>query len=645
LRVQWLLQILILSVGIYMFLRFVQTTRGSRLLRGLVVSFLFVVVGLWGLSRALELEELTHIIQSVTGFFVILLVVLFQPELRRGIAQLGEGSLLGQFISRISKDSINEIVQAVQAMASRRHGALIAIECESSLDAYIEGGVKVDSAVNRLLLESIFHPGASLHDGAVVVRKDRVAASACLFPLTENIQIARSTGTRHRAALGLSDETDAVTVVVSEETGQISVARHGQLQTVPSGRLEPVLREVLGPQGRAEESDTRKLTDYPKRAVTFLIRERTWLAVSLLLATGTFYAAHQEIRDTRAHSIRIVSRTSPPGDDAEPGALYIVLPSEQYRVVDFQPVRNFYELDIRGTRAQLDQLVAPVGVLEIPDPEEGVTEVDLDEVRWRGETPGIQFEWADSPPTMEVLRFDRRRIELHAGHIAIDDSQRNPYYEVFRDALAFEPPGIEIEGPATDLAELDETLPLLLETIHLTQTDTRSYSAPVALAPELIERHFRITGTHPVVSLPLRPATRILGGLDPEISLICMNVEDKELLESTWTIPPHSGRARFEVHVSGLIPAEAEPGSAVVTQRSEEIMRFVRENLVVWADLGELPPEGQGRAVPVRWMLREDWRSALEFLRLDGQPLGEREELIVRLKSDAEILLEERAGN
>lgn len=639
----WVLQILILSAGIYVFLRFVQTTRGSRLVRGLIFTTVLVAVGLLGLTRVLELEHLGHILQSVAGVLVILLVVLFQPELRRGIAQLGERSLVGRLIRRLSRDSINEVVQAVQSMASRRQGALIAIECETSLDPYIEGGVKVDAAVHRLLLESIFYPGATLHDGAVVIRKDRVAAAACLFPLTENIQIARSTGTRHRAALGLADETDAVTIAVSEETGQVSIARHSQIQGVPPSRLEQVLRDVLGTPEKSDHEHDGARSGWTRRWSAlwgFVSRDWLWMVASLLLATGVFYYAHLELTQRQPFTLRIV--TASPGDaeaTAGIGELLVVLPSEDYRVVASEPVRP-PSVIATGTRAQVAKIGLRLGGLyEVVDAVEGRVEINLDDVRWRTNVIGVDYAWEGRAPTLEISRFARRRFQLSLGHVAVDDRERNLHYDVQLDEVVIDPPTVEIEGPAERIAELGETLPLTLEPIRLAPGQNRDWRGGVRLAAELRDLGLEIADRGEVeVTVPLVPAERPVGVITREIPLIATRVEYADELER-WSIPAHAQTARFSIHVSGLIPAEAEPDSTVVRESANAILRFVEEHLVVYADVAEIPPAGQGRSVRVRHNLREDWRSALGFL---SGPVGEREDLRVKLESDEEILLEER---
>ena len=225
----WGLQILILAVGIHLFLRFVRTTRGNRLIRGLFLSVMVGVVGLWGFSRALALEELEHLLRSSTGFIVVGFVVIFQSELRRGIAQLGEHSLLG-LVKPSSGGVAREAVEAARSLAALRRGALIVFEREASLHAVLETGTAIDAEVRAPLLESLFHPETPLHDGAVVVRRHRIAAAACFLPLTLNPRLSKDLGTRHRAAIGITEDSDAVAVVISEETGLISFVEGGQIR-------------------------------------------------------------------------------------------------------------------------------------------------------------------------------------------------------------------------------------------------------------------------------------------------------------------------------------------------------------------------------------------------------------------------------
>jgi diadenylate cyclase len=159
---------------------------------------------------------------------VIALLVIFQPELRRGLMRLGRNPVIGRLVARDAR-VVEEVVKAALTLSKDRIGALITFEGNVALDSYVSAGVIINSDVKAELIDTIFWPGSALHDGAIVIREERIAAGCCLFPLTENPEVSRHLGTRHRAAIGLTEETDALCVVVSEETGTISVAHGGKL--------------------------------------------------------------------------------------------------------------------------------------------------------------------------------------------------------------------------------------------------------------------------------------------------------------------------------------------------------------------------------------------------------------------------------
>jgi diadenylate cyclase len=255
-------EIAILAAVIYVILRFLVATRGGGFVRGLLVLLLLFAFVLRFLIAALGLERLQFLYGESLSTLVLLAAILFQPELRRGIARLGEHSFARRFMPSGPAAEVSEVTRAVARFARERIGALIAFERDDSLQTYVEGGVPLEALLDHLLLEAIFHEGGALHDGAVIVRSGRIAAAACLFPLTDNPEISKRLGTRHRAAIGITEEKDAVAVVVSEETGQISLAVSGALRqnlTVPD--LEDVLEDLLGagkgtgrvPRSRAAE--------------------------------------------------------------------------------------------------------------------------------------------------------------------------------------------------------------------------------------------------------------------------------------------------------------------------------------------------------------------------------------------------------
>jgi diadenylate cyclase len=216
-------EILILTVGIYGALRFVRGTRGAPVVMGFLVALLALVL----MSFVLGLKVLQYLLGAFYAFFLLAVLVIFQPELRRMLAELGNLPLLATV--REQRENIEVIIQTVERLAEVRIGALIAIEQSIHLQEAVESGIIVDCVATPEMLETIFFPNNAIHDGGVIIRGDRIAFAACIFPLTQRRDLNPSLGTRHRAAIGLSEETDAAVVVVSEETGGIAYACKGQL--------------------------------------------------------------------------------------------------------------------------------------------------------------------------------------------------------------------------------------------------------------------------------------------------------------------------------------------------------------------------------------------------------------------------------
>ena len=234
----------LVAVILYLILALFRGTRAVQMLVGVAV---LVVASL--AARALELHSLGWLLDSLWSFWVVVLVVLFQPELRRALAWIGQGEGLRSLLAGSSTATrvVDEIASVTGSLADRRIGALIVIERGTGLRQYAELGVALDALVSADLLISVFLPYSPLHDGAVFIRDDRVVAAGCFLPLSRNAQVARQLGTRHRAALGITEETDAVALAVSEETGRISVALDGQIEPVTSPEaLRTRLGEILG---------------------------------------------------------------------------------------------------------------------------------------------------------------------------------------------------------------------------------------------------------------------------------------------------------------------------------------------------------------------------------------------------------------
>ena len=224
------IDIALVAIVVYRVLVMFRGTRAVQILTGLGC----LVAGAL-LARRLELYSTQWILENFWSFWVIALVVLFQPELRRAFARIGESRLLPGVLgsSRAERAHvIDEIVDAVESLTARRIGALVVVERSAGLRQYAELGVALDALVSADLLVSVFLPYSPLHDGAVFVQGNRLVAAGCFLPLSRNLQIARSLGTRHRAALGVSEETDAVAVAVSEETGRVTLAVAGHIETL-----------------------------------------------------------------------------------------------------------------------------------------------------------------------------------------------------------------------------------------------------------------------------------------------------------------------------------------------------------------------------------------------------------------------------
>jgi diadenylate cyclase len=226
---------------LYTALRFMQGTRGAGILKGLAMLLVIVFLALYYVSQRFYLERINFLLAKFLEAAIFALIIIFQPELRRGLVRLGQAPLFGRFM-RSEYDTITEIERAVTRLSKNRVGALIAIERTVGLASYAEGGVKLDAEVRSELLDSIFYPGSAMHDGAVIVQGGRIRAAGCLLPLSENPNLGL--GTRHRAGVGVTEETDAIAVIVSEESGKVSLAVGGEIQRgIDLPKLSKLLRD------------------------------------------------------------------------------------------------------------------------------------------------------------------------------------------------------------------------------------------------------------------------------------------------------------------------------------------------------------------------------------------------------------------
>jgi|SRR5689334_19544171 len=242
-----LLDIAVVAVLIYELLLLIRGTRAMQM--ALSGAFL---IALFFLSEWLDLETVNWLIRNLATYVVFAIIVLFQADIRRALAHFGRAQFFKYFERASSDDeTLEELVVAASTLAARKIGAIIVVERQIGLRNYIEGGIPLDAMVTYDLLASIFNTGSPLHDGAVIVQGDRIAAAACFLPLSVNPRVSRELGTRHRAALGLTEENDAVAIVVSEESGAISLAIGGGLERGLSiDALQRRLQSLLGVRGR-----------------------------------------------------------------------------------------------------------------------------------------------------------------------------------------------------------------------------------------------------------------------------------------------------------------------------------------------------------------------------------------------------------
>ena len=222
-----LLDVLVVWYVIYMLMMLLRGTKAVQLFRGIVV-IIFIKLASWYIG----LETVSWIMDQVINWRIIAIIVIFQPEIRRGLEHLGRGSLFANYNRKENEAEIklvDALDQAIQYMSKRRIGALITVQMNTGLDDYIETGIPLDADVSGALLINIFIPNTPLHDGAVIIKDNRIAVAAAYLPLSESNLIPKELGTRHRAAVGISEVTDALTIVVSEETGGVTITKNNEL--------------------------------------------------------------------------------------------------------------------------------------------------------------------------------------------------------------------------------------------------------------------------------------------------------------------------------------------------------------------------------------------------------------------------------
>jgi diadenylate cyclase len=255
-RLTWVdvLDILLVS---YLFYKLLQLIRGGRSFQ-MVVGTLVLVLFFFA-SRWVELATVNWILRNSLAYVGFAIIVLYQQELRKGLAQLGQAPLFRFLNPSPSEGTLDEVAFAVLTLAQKRMGGIVVLERDIGLRGYIEGGIQLDAVTTYDLLLSIFNPKSPLHDGAVIIQADRIAAAACFLPISINPQLSKQLGTRHRAAIGITEDTDAVAVVVSEETGAISLVEDGNVSAGLDGdELRARLKAAMGRAEPASAEDERE---------------------------------------------------------------------------------------------------------------------------------------------------------------------------------------------------------------------------------------------------------------------------------------------------------------------------------------------------------------------------------------------------
>ncbi|HZG72993.1 MAG TPA: diadenylate cyclase CdaA [Chondromyces sp.] len=249
------LDLLLVWFVIYKLIMVIRGTKAVQLLKGI-----FVIIIIRSISGVLGLDTLSWLMQQALTWGFLAVIIIFQPEVRRALEQLGRGRLFSRTLTQEDEEQkqvTEAMVKAVSYMAKRRIGALISIEQETGLNDYIETGISLNAEISSELLINIFIPNTPLHDGAVIIQKNHIAAAACYLPLSESPFISKELGTRHRAALGVSEVTDSLTIVVSEETGAVSISKNGELyRDLSADEFKSLLEHELNNSGSKNVSST-----------------------------------------------------------------------------------------------------------------------------------------------------------------------------------------------------------------------------------------------------------------------------------------------------------------------------------------------------------------------------------------------------
>ena len=587
------------------------------MVRGVLIALVVVFGGLLGVARWLDLAELRYIVETLTGFVVVILAVVFQPELRRGIVSLGDNPLLRTVIGSRGGDVVEEVAAACISMGKRRQGALIAFERNVALDVWTQKAVKVDARVSRHLLDSIFHPGSALHDGAVIVREGRIAAAMAILPLSEKENLARSIGTRHRAALGLAEETDAIVVAVSEETGLITVCQDGSMERkVVKDELISDLRARLG--GDESRAPAAHFVQRTAKAVFGNLGQK---ALALAFGVALYYAAFRSVRTTQDFTVevQVVAGADAPTKPIR-GVLRIVLPTGN---VHLESPRNRQMLSVTASapQATLSRLVGGIGGVLIVEEDwiGNPRSVAVDEIRWGQdqflESLDVSLASGGSLDVRTEL-YESTRFEPTIASFYGDDPSTGetasfqgialpPGVELDVETLEFDPQTVTLRGPSEDIAALVENPGTMrFERVHLEGETGRGFVARLrldraALGNVTIEEDLFLRGG-------LRGTATDVSQVSLEVALVSFDPARPKLVDE-YLPPTETISAR--VFARGLFGRDLDP-----TTRSRmvlEVLTFVRQNARVFVDVSRAKETPGSRVEVEVASLDKLWREML----------------------------------
>jgi diadenylate cyclase len=503
-----IIEVAVFATLLYLVLRFLRETRGSGVVRGLAFLLIAGVITFVVLIQTLELRRLELLFQTIANAVVIGLIIVFHPEIRRAIVHLGDSPIFGRFFQKESK-IVQRALRAVARMSKERIGALIAVEREASLQTLAESGITIDAELNSFLIESVFYPKSPLHDGAIVVRDDRIVAASCLLPLSQNPEVDKRLGTRHRAALGLTEETDALAIVVSEETGRISTALGGKLSyDLTLEQLERQLDEALGLRQRSNRRKDRGgllRTGWSK-----LLHDPVRKLAAIVLGVGLWFYL-----DSRTFELPLaVIDVERPIRSAQLSGLFVQVPTEAVEVQQFIDQSSGRRIDrvqltISGPNYSVDALTDALAI-----------DVTLPKVDW-GSVPSAEFTVSDllrprslsstdfkltmSPPRvrLQVVKVARSSVTLNPATIDID-AEASVRARIRLESIEFNRRSATVVGPAAALKEFDKAPePRLVARVQPLQ-GASSITTSVDLAQEFVDAGLKLLEKCSVV-LSLKP--------------------------------------------------------------------------------------------------------------------------------------------